>query len=253
MEHITSRQNALMTHIRKLNASRAYDVVDTTNDQVFKGVDSSTKNAARAVQEDDGFAFAGDPRHRWINPVLYPLDEAKACWRRVTAPTLWVAGRDSVLMKPFAANPDDYRARMGCFAKVREVLIDDCGHNLHHDQPEQLAARLVNSSRSKDDYSTKRERSSFLASSVRRLSTYSALMRIASAPSRPNSWSGGGRAASSSVRKSASYSRFSPQGFSALIGARNSSIFMESLLIQTSADKDRDGPGGHRLPDRTAA
>lgn len=90
----------------------------------------------------EGFAFAGDPRHRWINPVLYPLDEAKACWRRVTAPTLWVAGRDSVLMKPFAANPDDYRARMGCFAKVREVLIDDCGHNPHHDQPEQLAARL---------------------------------------------------------------------------------------------------------------
>ena len=72
--------------------------------------------------------------------MLYPLDEAKACWRRVTAPTLWVAGRDSVLMKPFAANPDDYRARMGCFAKVREVLIDDCGHNPHHDQPEQLAA-----------------------------------------------------------------------------------------------------------------
>lgn len=37
-----------------LNASRAYDVVDTTNDQVFKGVDSSTKNAARAVQETTG-------------------------------------------------------------------------------------------------------------------------------------------------------------------------------------------------------
>ena len=31
---------------------------------------------------------------------------------------------------------------LNCFAKVREVLIDDCGHNLHHDQPEQLAARL---------------------------------------------------------------------------------------------------------------
>ena len=91
---------------------------------------------------DDGFVFAGDPRHRWINPVLYPLEEAKACWRRVTAPTLWVAGRDSVIMTPFAKNPDDYQARMECFAKVREVLIDDCGHNLHHDQPEQLAARL---------------------------------------------------------------------------------------------------------------
>ena len=91
---------------------------------------------------EDHFVFVGDPRHRWINPVLYPLDEAKACWRRVTAPTLWVAGRNSVMMQPLTANPDEYRARMSCFAKVREVLIDDCGHNLHHDQPEQLAARL---------------------------------------------------------------------------------------------------------------
>ena len=23
---------------------------------------------------EDHFVFAGDPRHRWINPVLYPLD-----------------------------------------------------------------------------------------------------------------------------------------------------------------------------------
>ena len=96
--------------------------------------------AEHATQATNGgFVFAGDPRHRWINPVLYPLDEAKACWRRVTAPTLWVAGRDSVIMKPFAANPDDYQARMNCFAKVREVLIDDCGHNLHHDQPQAVA------------------------------------------------------------------------------------------------------------------
>ena len=74
------------------------------------------EHATLATEDGFGFVFAGDPRHRWINPVLYPLDEAKACWRRVSAPTLWVAGRDSVLMKPFAANPDDYRERMGCFA-----------------------------------------------------------------------------------------------------------------------------------------
>ena len=100
------------------------------------------EHATLATEDCFGFVFAGDPRHRWINPVLYPLDEAKACWRRVSAPTLWVAGRDSVMMKPFAANPEDYQARMNCFARVREVLIDDCGHSLHHDQPEQLAARL---------------------------------------------------------------------------------------------------------------
>ena len=39
-----------------------------------------SEHSLRAVE--DGFIFAGDPRHRWINPVLYPLEEAKACWRR---------------------------------------------------------------------------------------------------------------------------------------------------------------------------
>lgn len=92
--------------------------------------------------DGDGFVFAADPRHRWISPVLFPLDEAKACWRRVSASTLWIVGRDSVIMKQFATRPDDYRERMACFADVREILIDDCGHNIHHDQPETFARLL---------------------------------------------------------------------------------------------------------------
>ncbi|WP_263769831.1 alpha/beta fold hydrolase [Propionivibrio soli] len=94
------------------------------------------------LARDGGFVFAGDPRHRWINPVLYPLDEAKACWRRITAPTLWVAGRESPAMAQFVEHPEDYRERMACFAQVEEEVIDECGHNHHHDQPEALA-RLV--------------------------------------------------------------------------------------------------------------
>lgn len=37
-----------------VDASAAYDVVDTTNDQVFKGVDLTTENAIRAVKETAG-------------------------------------------------------------------------------------------------------------------------------------------------------------------------------------------------------
>lgn len=37
-----------------VNAARAWDVVDTTNDQVFKGVNLSYENAIRAVQETAG-------------------------------------------------------------------------------------------------------------------------------------------------------------------------------------------------------
>jgi len=90
----------------------------------------------------NAYVFAADPRHRWINPVLYPLEEAKACWRRVTASTLWVAGRDSAVMQQFTGHPADYRERMDCFADVQEIMLSDCGHNLHHDQPEELARLL---------------------------------------------------------------------------------------------------------------
>lgn len=89
-----------------------------------------------------GYVFAADPRHRWISPVLFPLPEAKACWRRISAPTLWVAGRDSPVMKAFAERPDDYAERRACFARLHESVLADCGHNLHHDQPEALAALL---------------------------------------------------------------------------------------------------------------
>lgn len=101
--------------------------------------------AAQTLRDTDGgFTFAADPRHRWINPVLYRIEEAKACWRRITAPTLWVAARDSFVMKGFADHQDDYRERMACYADVREVLLDDCGHNVHHDRPEEIA-RLLDS------------------------------------------------------------------------------------------------------------
>ena len=40
--------------LAKVDASRDYDVVDTTNDQVFRGVDESYQNAIRAVRETAG-------------------------------------------------------------------------------------------------------------------------------------------------------------------------------------------------------
>ena len=99
--------------------------------------------AAHSVCETGGgVTFAADPRHRWINPVLYRMEEAKACWRRIAAPTLWVAANDSFVMKGFVGHQDDYHERLACYADAREVRIDDCGHNVHHDQPEVIAGLL---------------------------------------------------------------------------------------------------------------
>jgi pimeloyl-ACP methyl ester carboxylesterase len=63
-----------------------------------------------------------------------------ALWRQVTAPVLWVTGADSFIFKQlFAVESADYRERIGCFRELREVMLQECGHNLHHDQPQQVA------------------------------------------------------------------------------------------------------------------
>ena len=93
-------------------------------------------------QADGRFGYAADPWHRVTNPVLYRFEEAKACWRAVTAPVLWVVAADSRLYKEFAGRAEDYRARLTSFSSLREVVIEDCGHMLHHDQPQRLAALL---------------------------------------------------------------------------------------------------------------
>lgn len=90
----------------------------------------------------DGVTVRADPWHRVVNPVLYRLDEAMACWRQVRAPVLWVVGGESPLLARFAADPAAYAARLACFAELREARIEGAGHMLQHDRPEALAALI---------------------------------------------------------------------------------------------------------------
>jgi pimeloyl-ACP methyl ester carboxylesterase len=105
--------------------------------------DEKARFLALCMGEDDGAGgihLAADPYHRWVNPMIYRVEEAKAIWRRVTAPVLWVTAADSVIFKQlFAIDSEEYRSRIACFGDVREVMLQDCGHNLHHDQPQQVA------------------------------------------------------------------------------------------------------------------
>jgi pimeloyl-ACP methyl ester carboxylesterase len=89
--------------------------------------------------QGDSIILAGDPAHKLVNPTLYRIEEAMACWRRVTAPVLWVGAEDSSVMKRYAEHPDEYAARKACFAELTEHIIRDAGHMVHHDQPAVLA------------------------------------------------------------------------------------------------------------------
>jgi pimeloyl-ACP methyl ester carboxylesterase len=86
--------------------------------------------------------FNSDPFHKAISPVLYRLDEAKACWKKIKAPVLWVAAKESEIYKSHQEAPDDYQGRKACFANVEEVVLSEAGHMMHHDKPEELAATI---------------------------------------------------------------------------------------------------------------
>lgn len=93
-------------------------------------------------RDDGSVELAADPAHRLVNPILYRLEEVKACWRRITAPVLWMVARESELLKRFVRHEDDYRSRLACFRDLREIVIDNAGHNLHHHQPERIARAI---------------------------------------------------------------------------------------------------------------
>ena len=83
-----------------------------------------------------------DPRHKAPNPYLYRIDEALACWRRVTAPVLLVTGRNSHIQGWMKDSPQELAERKAAFRHLREVTLEDCGHMMHHDQPQRLGALL---------------------------------------------------------------------------------------------------------------
>jgi pimeloyl-ACP methyl ester carboxylesterase len=93
----------------------------------------------RGGERRHGIIWNGDPWHKATSPYLFRLEESKAIWRQVTCPVLWVAGRQSWVVRDYATRPGDWEARRACFADVDETWIEDADHMLHHDQPEAVA------------------------------------------------------------------------------------------------------------------
>ena len=99
-----------------------------------------------AIALPDGSArLASDPRHKLPFPTVYRLEEVFAIWRKVTAPVLWVAARDSFVQRWLSrqgGSGDALAERMAVLADARCVMIEDAGHMLHHDQPRAVAQAI---------------------------------------------------------------------------------------------------------------
>jgi pimeloyl-ACP methyl ester carboxylesterase len=102
-------------------------------------------------READGlWHLRSDPVHKQPGAVRYRADEVLACWARITAPLLWVEGRQTDIPRQWdqagrmgQAGQGNARAmiegRIATLTHVERAWLDDCGHMLQHDQPAALA------------------------------------------------------------------------------------------------------------------
>jgi pimeloyl-ACP methyl ester carboxylesterase len=87
----------------------------------------------------------GDPAHKRINPVLYRVEELLETWKLISAPLLWVEGDSNDIDKWWGGRytKAEFHQRLDSVAQVDRQQLKDCGHMLHHDQPEALARLLA--------------------------------------------------------------------------------------------------------------
>jgi pimeloyl-ACP methyl ester carboxylesterase len=91
---------------------------------------------------DGRIEMACDPWHKVMSPTLYRIDEVMTAWRKIDCPVLLVLADQGYVQQRFGDDSEELQRRIDCFSRGRLVTVADCGHNLHHDQPERLAAAL---------------------------------------------------------------------------------------------------------------
>ena len=90
---------------------------------------------------DGRWRILGDAAHKIINASLFRVDEVLAVYRAIRAPVLAVEASDDSLSRWWQGRFTlaEYHERLKAVSDLRMGRIEDAGHMLHHDQPQQLA------------------------------------------------------------------------------------------------------------------
>ncbi len=150
-EQAPRRYRQWLDELKAPQSLRTYDSVDAVAQRLLKNNPRLTPDKAQWLaphwsrQADDGqWHILGDPAHKRANPVLYRKEEVLECWKLIAAPVLWVEGDETDVSKWWGHRypRDDFEARLSVVPRLERLLLTQCGHMLHHDQPQALAARL---------------------------------------------------------------------------------------------------------------
>lgn len=84
----------------------------------------------------DGYVWRFDPLHVTPGPRAFSEVEGKALWEAIECPVLSIFGEESPLV------PKDLDRRHGYLKQVEVKWVKEAGHNLHQDQPREVADRV---------------------------------------------------------------------------------------------------------------
>jgi pimeloyl-ACP methyl ester carboxylesterase len=98
---------------------------------------------ARANDQGE-WRILGHAAHKVVNAQLFKTDETQAIYERITAPALCVVASSDSMSQWWndRYTLDEFMQRIATVPNITHAVIEDAGHMLHHDQPEQLARLL---------------------------------------------------------------------------------------------------------------
>jgi pimeloyl-ACP methyl ester carboxylesterase len=91
----------------------------------------------RPEDGEDHVTWKSDPLHRTTSPVPFFASVFGAFAAQVTCPTLFVSGGAR------GFHPADENVRLGAFASLERVVVEDAGHMVHWTRPTELSSALV--------------------------------------------------------------------------------------------------------------
>jgi len=123
-----------------------YSSLDEVAERLMRANHRLSPEKARFLAEHST-ACDPDGRYRWLfdrsirssSPTLHTVAEWGDVWAGATMPVLWIASGDVRLNAPyFGSQAFAERHRLLPHAETRRIA--ESGHNLHHDQPAEVAA-----------------------------------------------------------------------------------------------------------------